>query len=153
MLLALIRETLMILASSEARGAAKHPTTHRTGLKTISSPKRPQSQSRARLRQRKGEKKDHPTIMDKGFPGSSAGRVSACNAGDLGLIPGLGRSPGEGNGYPLQHSGLEKSIGCTVHGVATSRTQLSYFHFLSSWTDCVTAGIKRCRVVCLVDVT
>ena len=89
MLLALIRETLMILASSEARGAAKHPTTHRTGLKTISSPKRPQSQSRARLRQRKGEKKDHPTIMDKGFPGSSAGRVSACNAGDLGSIPGL----------------------------------------------------------------
>ena len=43
----------------------------------------------------------------KGFPGGSAGKESACNAGDLGLIPGLGRSPGEGNGYLLQYSGLE----------------------------------------------
>ena len=44
------------------------------------------------------------------FPGASAGKESACNAGDLGLIPGLGRSPGEGNGYPLQYSGLENSM-------------------------------------------
>ena len=126
--MALIREILMIMAFSEARRAAKHPTMHRTGLKTISSPKRPQSRGQARLHQRKGGKKDHPTIMDKGFPGSSAGRVSTCNAGDLGSVPGLGRSPGEGNGYPLQHSDLEKSIDCTVHGVAKSRTQLSDFH-------------------------
>ena len=42
-----------------------------------------------------------------GFPGGSAGKESACNAGDVGLIPGLGRSPGEGEGYPLQYSGLE----------------------------------------------
>jgi len=42
-----------------------------------------------------------------GFHGDSAGKESACNAGDLGLIPGLVRSPGEGNGYPLQYSGLE----------------------------------------------
>ena len=42
-----------------------------------------------------------------GFLGGSAGKESICNAGDLGLIPGLGRSPGEGNGYPLQYSGLE----------------------------------------------
>ena len=41
----------------------------------------------------------------EGFPGGSAGKESACNVGDLGLIPGLGRSPGEGNGYPLQYSG------------------------------------------------
>ena len=51
----------------------------------------------------------------------------------LGLIPGLGRSPGEGKGYPLQYSGLENSMDCiTVQGVAKSRTQLSDFHFLIS---------------------
>ena len=44
-----------------------------------------------------------------GFPGSSDGKESACNAGDLGLIPKLGRFPGEGNGYPLQYSCLENS--------------------------------------------
>ena len=63
------------------------------------------------------------------FPGGSAGKESACNAGDLGLIPGLGRSPGEGKGYPLQYSGLENSMDCIVHGVAKSRTLLSDFHF------------------------
>ena len=52
----------------------------------------------------------------------SAGKESACNMGDLGLIPGLGRSPGEGNGYPLQYSGLENFMDCIVHGVAKSRT-------------------------------
>ena len=57
-----------------------------------------------------------------GFPGSSAGKKSACNAGDLGSIPGLGRSPGEGNGYPLQYSGLENSMDCIVHGVTKSQT-------------------------------
>ena len=50
----------------------------------------------------------------------SAGKESACNVGDLSLIPGLGRSPGEGKGYPLQYSGLENSIDCIVHGVAES---------------------------------
>ena len=44
-----------------------------------------------------------------GFPGGSDGKGSACNAGDLGLIPGLGRSPGEGKGYPLQYYGLKNS--------------------------------------------
>ena len=48
-----------------------------------------------------------PTV---GFPGSSADKESACNVGDPGLIPGLGRSPGEGNGYPVQYSGLENSM-------------------------------------------
>ena len=64
-----------------------------------------------------------------GFPGGSAGKESACNAGDLGSVPGLGRSPGEGNGYPLQYSGLENSMSYIVHGVAESWTQLSDFHF------------------------
>ena len=57
-----------------------------------------------------------------GFPDGSVGKESVCNAGDLGLISGLGRSPGEGNGYSLQHSGLENSMDHIVHGVTKSRT-------------------------------
>ena len=53
-----------------------------------------------------------PTPVLLGFPCGSAVKVSACNAGDLGLIPGLGRSPGEGKGYPIQYSGLENSMDC-----------------------------------------
>ena len=59
---------------------------------------------------------------------SSAGKESACNAGDVGSIPRLGRSPGEGKGYPLQYSGLENFMDCVVHGVTKSQTQLSNFH-------------------------
>ena len=70
-----------------------------------------------------------PTPVFFGFPGGSAGKESAHNVGDLGLIPGLGRSPGEGKGYPLQYSGLENSMDYLVHGVAKSQTQLSDFHF------------------------
>ena len=58
-----------------------------------------------------------------------ADKESACNAGDLGLIPGLGRCPGEGKGHPLQYSGLENSMDCVVHGVPRSGTRLSDFHF------------------------
>ena len=50
------------------------------------------------------------------FPGGSDGKASACNVGDLGLIPGLGRSPGGGKGYPLWYSGLENSMNCIVRG-------------------------------------
>ena len=74
---------------------------------------------------------DH-ILTSRGFPDSSAGKESACNAGVLGSIPGLGRSPGEGNRYPLQYSGLENSMDCIVHGVAKSRIQLSDFHKLAS---------------------
>ena len=68
------------------------------------------------------------------FPGGSEVKASACNAGDLGSIPGLGRSPGERNGNPLQYSCLENPMGrgawwATVHGVAKSRTRLSDFIF------------------------
>ena len=59
-----------------------------------------------------------PSPVFLGFPGGSAGKESACNAGDLGSIPGLGRSPGEEKGYPLQYSGLENSMDCIIHGVA-----------------------------------
>ena len=57
------------------------------------------------------------------------GKESACNAGDLGSTPGLGRSPGEGKSYPLQYFGLENSMSCIVHGVAKSGTWLSDLHF------------------------
>ena len=60
-----------------------------------------------------------------GLPCGSAGEKSTCNEGDLCLIPGLGRSPGEGKGYTLQYSGLENSKDCIVHGVTKSWTQLS----------------------------
>ena len=55
-----------------------------------------------------------------GFLDSSVGRESACNAGELSSILGLGRSPEEGKGYPLQYSGLENSMDCIVHGVSKS---------------------------------
>ena len=68
------------------------------------------------------------------FPGGSEVKVSACNVGDLGSIPGLGRFPGEGNGNPLQYSCLENPIDggawwATVQGVAKSWTRLSDFTF------------------------
>ena len=68
------------------------------------------------------------------FPGSPDGKMSARNAGDLGSIPGSGRSPGEGNGNPFQYSCLENPMDggvwwATVHGVAKSRTRLSDFTF------------------------
>ena len=64
-----------------------------------------------------------------GFPGGSASKESTCNAGDLGLIPRLGRFPGEGKGYLLQYSGLENPTEYIVRGVPESRTRLSEFHF------------------------
>ena len=73
-----------------------------------------------------------PTPVFLGFPCGSAGKESTSNAGDLDLIPWLGRSPGEGKGHSLQYSGLENSMDCIVHGVTKSWTQLSdsQFHFL-----------------------
>ena len=68
-------------------------------------------------------------MLPVGFPCGSADKESTRNAEDLGLIPGLGRSPGEGKGYPLQYSGLENSMDRIVHGVAKSQTRLSDSHF------------------------
>ena len=70
------------------------------------------------------------STLISGFSGGSDSKESACNTGDLGSIPGLGRTPGEWKGYPLQYSGLENSMDCIVHGVA-KRTWLSGFHFTS----------------------
>ena len=68
------------------------------------------------------EKGKATTPVFLGFPCGSAGKETTCNARDLGLIPGLGRSPEEGKGYLLQYPGLENSMDCTVHGVAESWT-------------------------------
>ena len=94
------------------------------------------------------------------FPCGLAGKESAFNVGDLGLIPGLGRSPGEGKGYPLQYSVLENSMECIDHGVARSRTQLSDFHFrlviafpprseclLFLWLQSPSAVILECKKI------
>ena len=72
-----------------------------------------------------------PTPVFWGFPGGSAGKESACNVGDLGSIPGLGRAPGDGKDYPFQFSGLETPMDCMVHGVAKSQTHLGDFHSLT----------------------
>ena len=64
-----------------------------------------------------------------GFPDGSVEKESACNSGDLGSIPRLGRCLGKRNSYPLQYSGLEKSMDCIVHEVTKSQTRLSDFHF------------------------
>ena len=82
----------------------------------------------------------HPFIhcLCLDFPGGSAGKESTCNAGDLGSMPELGRSPGEGKSYPLQYSGLENSMDCTVHGVTKSQTQLtstSLVAFVLQWQN------------------
>ena len=85
----------------------------------------------------------------QGFPGGLEGKASACNAGDLGWIPGSGRSPGEGNGTPLQYSCLENPMGrgawsATVHGVTKSRTRLSDDTFdWITWTSLVAQKVKR----------
>ena len=63
-----------------------------------------------------------------GVPDSSVGKESACNAGNLSLILGLGRSPGEKKGYPVQYSSLENSMDCIVHRVTNNQTRLNYFH-------------------------
>ena len=71
-----------------------------------------------------------PTPLFLGlFPGGSASKESACNEGDLGSIPGLGRPPGEGKGYPLQDSGLENSMDSIVHGVTRDRHDWATFTF------------------------
>ena len=101
------------------------------------------------------------------FPSGSDGKASSYNVGDLGSIPGLGRSPGEENGNPLQYSCLENSIDrgawwTTVHGVAKSQTRLSDFFFLSFFqvlnsaslqvfTNVLSFLIPLCYVVCFYE--
>ena len=85
-------------------------------------------------------------IQCLGFPGSSDGKESACSVGDVGSIPGSGRSSEEGNGYLLQYSGLENSMDCRVHVVAKSRTRLSDSHF--HFSRCLMLSVYDCVCVC-----
>ena len=87
-----------------------------------------------------------PRASETLFPGGSDGKESACSAGDSGLIPESARSPGEGNGYPLQYPCLENPMGrgaqwATVHGVTKSRRQRSDFHF----TDALLLELETLR--------
>ena len=82
-----------------------------------------------------------PLCLLEGFPDSSVGKESASSAGDLGLIPGLGRSPGEGKGHPLQYSDLENSMDCIIHGVTKSWTRLTTFTF------CLFSSVQSSRSV------
>ena len=66
---------------------------------------------------------------DLSLPGDSEGEESTCHAGELGSVPGFARSPGEGDSYALQYSGLGNSTDCRVHGVTKSRTHVSDFQF------------------------
>ena len=75
------------------------------------------------------EKDRLPTPVFLGFPVAQLVKnLPACSVGDPGWIPGLGRSLGEGKGYPLPYSGLENSMDCIVHGVTKNQTRLSDFH-------------------------
>ena len=93
-------------------------------------------------------------ILTEGFPCGSAGKESTCNAGDLDSIPGLGRSPGEGKGSPLQYSGLENSKDCIVHGVTVyspwGQTQLSNFYILTDVKSQISQStenkLKNCKM-------
>ena len=87
---------------------------------------------------------------EEGFPGGSDGEESACSVGDLGSIPGPGRSPGEGNGNPLHYSCLENPTDggtwqATVYGVTKSWTRLSDFTFHPSERRCVLASIHKSK--------
>ena len=81
-----------------------------------------------------------------GFPDISVGKESACNAGDPSLIPGSGRSTGEGIGYPLQYSGLENSMDCIVYEVTKSRARWSDFTH-SLMIAIITIVLLPCHII------
>ena len=81
-----------------------------------------------------------PLPQTTGFPYGSAGKESTCNVEDLGLTPGLGRSPGEAKGYQLQYSYLENSMDYTVYRVTKSRAQLSFHYYSGSFCEAVSQG-------------
>ena len=87
------------------------------------------------------------------IPHSSLGKESACNAGDLGSIPGLGRSPGEGKGYTLQYYGLENSMDCIVHGVSKSRTGIRTLISLCILTIILHLVVVYCAFHILLDLS
>ena len=84
--------------------------------------------------------KTKPLFLNKeALQQKTVGKESSCNARDPGSIPGLGRSAGDGIGYPLQYSGMENSMDCIVDGVTKSQTRLSDFHFFAI---CISSSVK-----------
>ena len=81
-----------------------------------------------------------------GFPGGSSDKEPTCNAGDLASIPGLGRSPGEGNSYSLQYSGPENTMDCIVLGVTNSQALPSSFHF-HAWTKLLWSCCRPSNII------
>ena len=98
------------------------------------------------------KKKKKNICMCKGFPDSSVGKESTCNARDPSLIPGSGRSAGEGIGYPLQYSGLENPMDCIVHRVPKNGTQLGCFHYYVCITESL-CYIARMDTTLLINYT
>ena len=90
--------------------------------------------------------------IKQGFPCGSAGKESAYKAGDLGLILGSGRSPGEGIGYLLQYSGLENSMDSMVHGVTKSQKPMSDFHFHYISSKYITNRVKCLNVIRKINI-
>ena len=98
-----------------------------------------------------------PTSVFLDFPGGSAGKESTCNEGYLALIPGLGRSPGEEEGYPLQYSCLENSMDCIVLGVSKTQTQLTTFTltftFIVKIIHIFTRKQRSIGILCILIIT
>ena len=126
---------LPVAPASPARAQGTHHTSHRAGRRRRREQSLPPGGTRRSELENLPETQETPvswvgkfpwrrdrlpTPVFLGFPGGSDGKKSTCNVGDLGSIPGLGRSPGEGKGYLLQYSGLENSMDCIVHRVAKS---------------------------------
>ena len=101
-----IQKQLDLLCETSAKGAKTTDWKFGKGGSKVSSPIGRKCVSELEM-----------STVEQGFPGGLADKESACNTGDPGSISGMGRSSGEGNGYPLQHSGLENSVDYIVHGV------------------------------------
>ena len=94
-----------------------------------------------------------PALADSGFPGGSTGKESVCSAGDLGLIPGLERSPGEGKGYPIQYSGLEHSMDYST-GLQRVRHDWETFTFFTAsatWEALTSYQALTKHLLCIIS--
>ena len=113
-----------------------HSSTLAWKIPWMEEPGRLQSTGSQRVRHNWATSLHFTSHGKEGFPYGSAGKESACHEGDLGSVPGLGRPPREGKGYPLQYSGLENSMDCVAHGVTKSQAWLSNFHSDSKESAC-----------------
>ena len=119
--------TVVLIPGTKPFASLFFPSYSSVGKESTCNAGRPQCNSWVRKIHWRRDRLPAPVFL--GFPCGSVGKESDCNTGDLGSIPGLGRSPGEGKDCSLQYSGLENSMDCIVHGDAKSQTWLSNFHF------------------------